>query len=47
MDFNTLECNKCFADDPERARLCNECKADTMCTAFRVWYYRQNKQDKK
>lgn len=34
-----MDCKKCYEENPERAKLCDECKADTLCEAFKMWYY--------
>lgn len=36
--IHTLECDTCSRVNPEMAELCDECKADTLCDAFRRWY---------
>ena len=37
--MEALDCKKCYEECQDRAKLCNECKADTLCEAFRMWYY--------
>ncbi len=43
---NTLDCQECHLLNPEMAELCDKCKTDTMCTAFRLWYKTQYKNGK-
>lgn len=38
IEFKDNECGVCAIGNPERAKLCDEAKADTMCEAFRKWY---------
>ena len=36
--MDTLDCKKCYEEYPDMAKLCDECKADTLCVAFKMWY---------
>lgn len=36
--IHSLECKLCSNEEHERAELCDACKADNMCDAFRFWY---------
>lgn len=47
IDFENNDCRMCAADNPERAKLCDEAKADTMCEAFRKWYKENYKDEKR
>jgi hypothetical protein len=39
-------CYECAKEEPERARMCDECKADTMCYAFQAWYHNTYKKER-
>lgn len=47
LPIEPLNCFECWQKDPDMAELCDECKADTMCVAFRQWYKTQYKNGKK
>lgn len=38
-NWNIQNCRECYCENPERAKMCDEYKADTLCEAFRMWYY--------
>lgn len=44
--IHPLECKLCSKKEHERAELCEKCKADNMCDAFRFWYETVYKKDK-